>query len=93
MIATLHESELLFLYVVTKAHVLFPFRVFLAFVPHSRVISLSDSVWGRLGRGGAFWRSRWDGYKCLLTSQVYKLTPSERKAVCITTYHTTYLAS
>lgn len=51
MIATLHESELLFLYVVTKAHVLFPFHVFLAFVPHSRVISLSDSVWGRLGRG------------------------------------------
>lgn len=48
MIATLPESEILFLYVVTTAHVFFPF---LAFVQHSRVISLSDSVWGVSGGG------------------------------------------
>lgn len=66
MIATLLDRELLFLYVVSTASVFCSFLVFLAFVQHSRIISLSDGVRGRQWGGGIFWRSRWDGYKCLL---------------------------
>lgn len=41
-----------FLYVFTTAPVFVSFHVFLALVQHSRVISLSDSVWGRQVREG-----------------------------------------
>lgn len=47
MIATLLDRVLLFLYVVTTAPVFLSFLVFLAFVQHSRVVSLSDGVRGR----------------------------------------------
>lgn len=58
-----YSENFFFLYVVTTAPAFFSFLVFLAFVQHSRIISLSDGCLGGVGEGGALWRSRWDEYR------------------------------